>query len=204
MSKNRIHVTLIGASIGEAWNLAGWATRIHAPEYSANSVAVWQFDKSEAVQEVLLRPRLRFRPTRTYLKALFGPSPIKPDIVILKECSSYFPGNFERYRNSVCDWLQRIEAHKVLAMPATVVPVTRTRAAADAGKQEGLVAFNHWIREYAQEQKLPLLDLEAALNDKTEGSYLREEYAARDGSHLNAKAYHVLDGSLKDILCSLK
>ena len=201
---SRAHITLIGASIGQAWNLAGWPARANAPEYSADSIAAWKFDKSEAVEEVLLLPKRKFRPTRTYLKSLFQPAPVKPDIVILKECSSYFPGDVESYKNSVRGWVRQLQARNVRVMVATVVPVTRARSAAVPGKQETLLAYNHWIREYAQVQHLLLLDLEAALRDPAEGSYLREEFAASDGSHLNADAYRVLDITLRTTLCDMR
>ena len=202
--KNRVYVTLIGASIGQAWNLAGWPDRVNAPEYSADSIAAWQFDKSEAVEEVLLRPKRKFRPTRTYFRSLFQPPPVKPDIVILKECSSYFPGDIEKYKNSVSGWVRQLQERNVRVILATVVPVTKARAAAVPGKQETLLAYNQWVRNYAREQHLPLLDLELAMRDRAEGSYLREEYAAADGSHLNANAYRVLDGTLRTILCEMR
>lgn len=201
---SKVHVTLIGASIGQAWNLARWPDRANVPEYTADSIAAWQFDKSEAVEEVLLRPKRKFRPTRTYVQSLFQPRPVKPDIVILKECSSYFPGDVGSYRASIRGWVQQLQEHNVQVVLATVVPVTRLRAAAVQGKQETLVAYNHWLREYAQEQRLPLLDLEAALREAADGSYLREDYAASDGSHLNANAYHVLDNTLRTTLCAIR
>jgi hypothetical protein len=199
-----VHIVLIGASIGQAWNLAEWPSRADAPGFTAESIAVWQFDKSEAVDEVLIRPARRFRLSRTYFKSLFQPAPRKPDIVILKECSSYFPGDLPMYQASIQRWVRQLQARNIQIMLATVVPVTMGRNARDPGKQESLLAYNHWLRGFAREQHIPLLDLEAAVRSGAEDSYLRDDFTSGDGTHLNASAYAVLDQSLRTALCGVR
>lgn len=198
-----IHVVLIGASIGQGWQLTAWATRAGIPGYTAEAIAAWQFDKTEALDEVLMRPARKFRPTRTYLRSLFQPRPTRPDILILKECSSYFPGGLEGYKASIQRWTKRARADNFKVILATVVPVTKSRSAQVPGKQEQLLEYNRWIRQYAREQGLPVLDLEAALRENTEAAYLRDEYNSGDGTHLNAGAYAVLDGTLRTLLCGM-
>lgn len=193
------HVVLIGASIGQSWHLAEWAARVKATGFSAESVPAWQFDKSAVLEEVLMRPGRKFRPTRTYLRSLFQAPPQKPDVVILKECSSYFPGDPSKYQRSVEGWVSRLQAKQIKVILATVVPVTRSRAAQDAGKQEGLLKYNEWIREFARQHGLEVLDLEAALRADDSEKYLREEFAADDGSHLNSAAYQILDQTLRTL-----
>lgn len=199
----RTHVVLVGASIGQDWRLAGWPERALMPGFTAESVAAWQFDKAEAINELLMRPARKFRVTRTYLKSLFQPPPPKASIVILKECSSYFPGDLPAYRDSLRRWAEQIQASGARLVLATVVPVTRTRAARDAGKQESLVEFNRWIREFARQEGIALLDLEAALRVGDGNSYLRDDFTSGDGSHLNAAAYAVLDKTLSATLCQV-
>ena len=193
------HVTLIGASIGQGWQLAEWPTRAPAPGFTAEAIAAWQFDKTEAVEETLMRPATKFRLTRTYLKSVFQPPP-KADIVILKECSAYFPGNLEVYKDSIRKWVRQIQASKLPVMLATVVPVTRARAAQAPGKQESLLEYNRWVRGYAREQGIAVLDLEAAMREEGESSYLRESFDIGDGTHLNRAAYAVLDTVLNTTL----
>jgi GDSL-like Lipase/Acylhydrolase family len=195
------HVVLIGASIGQSWHLAEWAARVKATGFSAESVPAWQFDKSAVLEEVLMRPIRKFHPTRTYLRSLFQAPPRKPDVVILKECSSYFPGDLSRYQRSIEDWVSRLQAKQIKVILATVVPVTRSRAAQDPGKQEGLLKYNEWVRVFASQHSFEVLDLEAALRSDDSGKYLREEFAAADGSHLNAAAYQILDQTLRTLLC---
>jgi hypothetical protein len=196
-----VHVVLIGASIGQGWHLEAWPVRMNEPGFRAEAVAAWQFDKTEALDEVLMRPSRKFRPTRTYFKSLFQPRPSKPDILILKECSSYFPGGLEGYKASIQRWTKRAQADNVKVVLATVVPVTKARSAQVPGKQQQLLEYNRWIRQYAREQGLSVLDLEAALRENSGGAYLRDEYNSGDGTHLNASAYAVLDGTLRTLLC---
>ena len=192
---------LIGASIGQTWHLAEWPARAKVGGFTAESIPAWQFDKTEVVDEVLMRPGRKLRPTRTYVKSLFQPPPSRANIVILKECSSYFPGDLTVYKSSIQNWVSRFQAKQIMVMLATVVPVTKARAEQDPGKQESLVEYNEWVRQYAQQHGVMLLDLESALHTDETGRYLRDEFATSDGSHLNAAAYAVLDEVLRKTLC---
>ena len=197
----RTHLVLIGASIGQSWHLAGWPLRAHVPGFSAESLAQWQFDKTESVDAVLLRPQMKFTLSRAWLRSFVRP-PQKPGIVILKECSSYFPGPLAAYETRTSQWVGRLRERGIRLILATVVPVTRARAAANPRKQESLLEFNRWLRQYARGQDLAVLDLEAALREESPAAYLRQDFAAPDGSHLNAAAYQHLDQVLLETLCS--
>jgi hypothetical protein len=202
MDPQHTHIVLIGASIGQGWDLEEWPGRTGNGNFTAEALAIWQFDKAEAVDEVLIRPRRRFRLGRSYLKSLLQPAPKRPDLVILKECSAYFPGDLNRYQARVQEWLKRLKAQQIGVMLATVVPVTKARAAQDSGKQQSLLEYNRWVRSYALGSGAPVLDLEEALRSKPEG-YLNERYAAADGSHLNSAGYAVLDEYLSSVLSGI-
>ena len=124
-------------------------------------------------------------------------------MVILKECSSYFPGDLDAYKDSIRRWVRQLRASKIPVILATVVPVTRARAAQAPGKQESLLEYNRWVRDYAGKQGIPVLDLEAAMREEGEGSYLRESFDMGDGTHLNRAAYAVLDTTLRATLCGI-
>lgn len=194
------HVVLIGASIGQGWKLEEWPARTRMPGMSVESIAAWQFDKTGAVEEVLMRPARRFRFTPGYLKSLLQPPPARAEVVVIKQCSSYFPGELNAYQGLIRRWVERLQAARVKVVLATVAPVTRARARQAQGKQESLVAFNRWIREYAAGEGLAVLDLEKALSAGGDGRYLREELASPDGSHLNPGGYAVLDEALRPTL----
>jgi hypothetical protein len=194
---NTVHIVLIGASIGQGWHIAEWPARMKISGFTAESIPAWQFDKGDVLDEVLMRPVRKFHPTRTYMKSLFQIPPRKPNIVILKECSSYFPGDLSFYERSIRNWISRLQAKQIEVILTTVVPVTRTRAEQSPGKQESLLMYNEWVRQYTQQHGIVLLDLESALHTNDAGHYLREEFATSDGSHLNSAAYTVLD----ELLC---
>jgi len=202
-SEQPYRVVLLGASIGRSWHLPEFAARVHDRRYAVESYAVWQFDKSEMLDEVLMRPARKFHPTRTYLKSLFRPAPQPADAIILKECSAYFPGDPREQRRLVEKWVGEIMHAGIQPILATAVPVTRQRAEADPGKIEGVREYNDWVRSYAGDRRIPLLDLERALRSDPSGRYLRDDLTSGDGSHLNAKAYKILDELLHATLAGL-
>ncbi|MBK7250057.1 MAG: hypothetical protein IPI06_03975 [Gammaproteobacteria bacterium] len=195
-TRSAAHILLIGASIGQDWRLAQWPARTGNSGYTAESLAVWEFDKSPAVDDVLLRPKRPFRLTRSGIRGLFEAPPPVPDIVILKECSSYFPRELTSAEAAFAGWAKQLRGRGRTVVLATVVPVTATRSARDPGKQQSLRLFNEWVRRHAAEQGYAVLDLEAAMRDDSAEGYMRDAYTSGDGSHLNAAAYHVLDETL--------
>lgn len=188
-----VHVVLLGASIGMEWNLPDLPRRVNEQRYSFEALQEWEYDKSEIVEETLMRPARKFRLTPSYVKGFFKSSPQPADMIILKECSSYFPSEMRRNKELMQQWVQEIKRKNIAVMLATVVPVTKERAQHDPGKQEGIREFNDWLREFARQQGVPLLDLERTLRADDKDRYLRDEFTSGDGSHLNRKAYDILD-----------
>lgn len=199
-----VDVVLIGASIGQDWNLAGLPERTGQTRISLEALQIWQFDKSEAVNEVLQRPKRPFNLSLGYVKSLLKDPPRPAQVVLIKECSAYFPGDtaLPRKQALVDQWVRQIRERKVAPMLATVVPVTAERSHRDPGKQEALRVFNDWLRNYAKHQAIPLVDLEAALRADNQDRFLRDDLTSGDGSHLNSKAYGILDRLLIETLCS--
>jgi len=200
-----MRVVLIGASIGQEWNLPDLPRRARASGYEFEALQAWQFDKSEKVDETLMRPARKFRLTPSYFKGLLQEPPRPADVVILKECSSYFSDDISRDRKRALmeQWVRQVGDKHIKVMIATVVPVTRNRAAQDRGKQESVLEYNDWVREYARSNGIVLLDLEAALRSDGRERYLRDDLTSGDGSHLNRKAYDILDGVMMQALCRL-
>lgn len=198
-----MHVILIGASIGKSWDLPALPQRVKTERFTFEALQVWDYDKSEAVEETLMRPARKFKWTATYLKGFFKPSPRVPDLIILKECSSYFYGDFQlqRKKEFFQRWVEEVRQKHIPVMVTTIVPITRARAESDGtAKLQAIREFNDWMRSYAQTQRLPLLDLEKAMRTDAKERYLRDEYTSGDGSHLNRAAYAVLDRVMMDAL----
>jgi len=194
----KTRVLILGASVGKSWDVSGLPDRLKDDRFEFEAVQAWQFDKSEALEEALMRPKRKFKPTRTYLRGFFEPSPVKPDIIIIKECAAYFPGDLASYREQVKKWVATIRAAGKKPAIATVSPITESRTRVHPGRIESIREFNDWVRKYAEEEKLPLLDLEAAMRADEKSRLLKEEYS-KDGLHLNRKAYDVLDKVLLDM-----
>ncbi len=206
MAARPVRVVLVGASIGQDWNLSDLPKRTLLSGYELEALQAWQYDKSELLDETLMRPSRKFRFTPGYFKGLFTPSPQPADVVILKECSSYFPGDTDplRKQQMVERWIQQVKEKNIKVMLTTVVPVTKTRAMKNQGKQEGVREYNNWARDYARNNQIGLVDLEAALRTDAKERYLRDDLTSGDGSHLNRKAYDILDRVMIQALCQLK
>lgn len=189
-------VLLIGASVGDAWHIAKLPDRTQLAGYIFESVAEYQFDKSQVLEEVVK-------------------SEDKPDFVILKECAAYFPGDFPRYKQFIQGWVATLRGHHITPILTTVVPVTtpplfsvsylkhlvkkvtRNRVPVDE-RLPYLLEYNDWVRSYAAQEGLAVLDLEAALRNNAQERKLREDLAGEDGLHLNGHAYRVLDRLVVD------
>lgn len=200
----KTRIVLLGASIGQAWDLPGFPARVGDTRDAFEFFPAWQYDKSQVLNDVLMRPKRKFHFTKTYFVGLFKPAPQPPNVIILKECSSYFPGDMTKYQAMMEHWVQEIRNKHIEVVLATVVPVTKARSARDPGKMAAIRQYNDWVRRYAGANSIPVLDLETALRDNSRERFLRDDLTSGDGSHLNKKAYAILDALLKDDLCRFR
>ena len=199
MTKKK-HVVLLGASVGNAWNIKALPDRLKqvelAQDYSFEFAGNYQFDKT------------------TTLKSLLARNDNKPDAIILKECAAYFPGDLNHYQTLIKTYIGECLKAGVIPVLATVAPVREpgilklqywknvikkilypSKPQTEA-RLKGLTAYNDWVRTYAAEQKLAVLDLEKALRISESDRRLRPDLDGGDGLHLNAQAYAVLDQSV--------
>lgn len=197
---NKKRVILLGASVGKGWNLMEFPQRIENNKYILETIAVYQYDKTKALEEILMRPKRKFHLTRTYFKGFFKPPPQIPNAIIIKECAAYFPGDLESYKALMMKWIKSVRESNMEVIVATVVPVTQGHAEMRKGRIETIQEFNDWLREYAQIENITLLDLETALRKDAEIRFLRDDLTSGDGLHLNKKAYDVMDQLLKKTL----
>ncbi len=191
---DRKHVVLLGASVGRAWSIESLPERVDNQDYDFEYVGFSGFDKTEALTEIISRKEN------------------KPGIVFLKECAAYFPGDFDFYKERMKQWITMCRKEDIVPVPTTIVPVTRLHALKKfmidivkgrnpfkQGNPLGhkrnvsILAYNDWIKDYAQEQGLAVLDLEAAVRYSETNRFLKENLARLDGLHLNSVAYDYLD-----------
>ena len=192
--KTQKRVVLMGASIGREWNIPALSERMKNNDYVFEYVGKGAFDKSAQLEEILLRRE--------------G----KPDAVLIKECAAYFPGDLVRYQQLIGQWVAECRKHSVIPIPATVVPVTRLhsfkkvmidivklRNPAKYGnpwryrRNEAILSYNDWLRDYCRSEGLSCLDLESAVRNQGRNRFLRGSLARMDGLHLNKKGYRILD-----------
>jgi lysophospholipase L1-like esterase len=60
---------------------------------------------------------------------------------------------------------------------------------------------NHWIREFARENRIPLLDFQPLIAD--EKGFRKKEFATEDGTHISEAAYEKLTHHAKEVFSSL-
>ena len=186
-----LRIVLIGASIARGWQLDGFAARTGRSDVAVEYVGEYGFDKSKSLAAVLARAGDR------------------PDVVILKECGAYFPGDQAAYEAMIRRWVDALRAAGVVPVVATVGPVAAPQGVVASLKdfvkrwvlrredQNAAIArYNAWLRGYAAEQKLAVLDLEAALSAAEGGPHLDPRYDGGDGLHLSEQAYPILDREL--------
>ena len=192
MTKKK-HVVLLGASVGQAWSIEALPDRVAAAQgYRFEYVGEYAFDKTEALGKILQRKQNR------------------PDAILIKECAAYFPGDLRQYQELMKEWVKKCRQAKVIPIPTTVVPVVSTKnklmkdrlkdfiktllgRPTTATQLEGIFRYNDWIREYAAQEGLTVLDLEAPLRTSQDDRSLRVDLHSGDGLHLNSTAYENLD-----------
>ena len=191
---NRTHIILIGASIGKAWNLSALPERMNDSSYFFEYVHGGGWDKSARLKEITSRQRR------------------KPDVVIIKQCAAYFPGDIELYKRLMKQWIVECREAGIIPVPSTVVPVTRLHSFTSIPRHglrrrhpfkdgnpfrhwraKAVFEFNDWIRSYCGKNDLSFLDLEAAVRVSKRNRYLKGDLARLDGLHLKANAYRLLD-----------
>jgi hypothetical protein len=193
MTKKK-HVVLLGASVGNAWNIGSLPERLNqgksAQGYSFEFVGDYQFDKTQTLKSILQRKQN------------------KPDAIILKECAAYYPGDLRQYQELMKGWIKDCKEARVVPVLATVVPVAKATSlkaitkdlirpllgkATSSKRLQALLQYNDWIKAYAKQEGLTVLDLEATLRTSDADRSLRPDLHSGDGLHPNAKAYALLD-----------
>ena len=182
------HIVLLGASIGKAWKIDELPVRLADSRYSFEYIGQFSPDKTQKLTELLNMKENR------------------PDAVILKECASFFPGDLQNMQDMIRTWVSMCRSADITPILATVAPVVKSyplrmfvlnlfhgKFVWPSRTFDEIIVFNDWIREYAMNEGLAVLDLESALRQNESNRHLKSKFARRDGLHLNALAYRELD-----------
>lgn len=174
------YIVLIGASIGYHWNLPGFPERIDNGDLAFGHRVKYEFDKTD-----LLNPILNYK--------------IKPKVVIIKECSAYFPRDIadsEKFRRQ---WVELIRRNDIIPVFATTTPVGK--APKNSEQQASIDKWNKTIRKMAHKERYHVLDLASSLRTSIFDTYLKPGYFIEDGLHMTPLAYkEAFDPTLKELL----
>lgn len=190
------HLVLVGASIGKEWHLEELGKRIQAPGYRFSYVGTYDFDKGDLIDGLIKDVD-------------------KPDIVLIKECSSYFPGDLYSYERKISGWVDMLKTAGIRPILVTTAPVGKpddyivrlknvVKIIIGRPTKQGSVAeFNDWMKEYGRRIGIPVFDLESILILSPEERWLRPEYDSGDKTHLTARAYEAMDRAFARFLPNL-
>jgi len=173
------YIVFIGASIGRDWKLE----ELYERQPSTRDIAIlywpeYKFNKKDIIDHVLKIP-------------------IKPKMVLLKECAAYFPRDEKKSIDEIADWFISLNKAGIKPVAMTTVPVTRIHDKLQIGRADSIYQYNNLIRQ----SKLDLLDLAIILGVKSDsGKFLIDKFANEDGLHLNSDAYFALDQALVEFL----
>jgi hypothetical protein len=182
------HIVLLGASIGKTWKIDELPLRVGDSRYSFEYAGQFSPDKSKKLTELLNREENR------------------PDAIIIKECASFFPGDSQNMQDMIRTWVSMCRSADITPILATVVPVVKSyplrvfvlsllhgKFVWPSHTFDEIIVFNDWIRQYAMNEGLAVLDLESALRQNESNRHLKSKFTRRGGLHLNARAYRELD-----------
>lgn len=178
-------IILIGASVGEQWQLEKHFPNTGIRYYCSPSLGklafpkiIFGFDKSEAIK---------------FYTSLEKPD--RPDAVIIKECAAYYPPNpgqsipdYNERKKTVERWTRELRDAGIIPILATVVPVTRGSKEDVPGRLDLIRDYNDWVRKFAESESIAVLDLEKALRIGDDDRSLPAVKAV-DGMHLVPRTY---------------
>lgn len=179
-------IILVGASIGEAWRIDQLTKRVDFPGYSFDYVGVGNFDKSKLINDIASRNK-------------------KPDFVMIKECSTYFPGDSSSYQRSIETWVAQLKRSGIKPILVTTAPVGEPKGLISKAKiaikhlfglrswLDEITEYNNWLRQYVARENIPIFDLEAVLRISESNKYLNPDYDSGDMVHLTPAAYRAMD-----------
>lgn len=192
-------IVYIEASTASRWKLGEFGKRVNDERFSIETMTLYEFDKTLRVNKAIHE------------------RPSKPNAIVMQECSVYFPGDMQDYKQKYHSWIRQIRQSGVTPVIATTVPPAASQGFVEDAKAwikvrllgrdsqyAQVIQFNEWLRQLAKDENVVLFDLEKITRKNDTDRHMREEYNAGDGIHLNAAAYNMLDNELLSLLKTLK
>jgi len=125
---------------------------------------------------------------------------LRPDAVIIKFCSINIRPEqpLMVLEDGMTMLTQLAQANHITPIVCTIIPTGKPAAhVGDFRVVDSLQKFNQWVRDFARQNNVDLIDLAKAIED-SEG-FLPREYAA-DPIHVNEKGYALLSDAARPVI----
>ncbi len=176
--EDSLRVVFFGASITRRWDLEKYFPKVHILNRGVGGQ---------------LAPSMLSRFKRDVID-------LKPKAVIIKFCSINIRPHIPMsvLKDAMTMMVQLAQANNIIPIVATIIPAGKPEAhIGDFSVVDSLRAFNEWVRQFAQEHNLPLIDFAAAIED--ENGFLPRD-CSTDPVHVNEKGYHILAKAARPVL----
>ena len=174
-------VVFMGASITRRWNLE---------DYFPDIIAI---NRGVGGQ---LAPQLLTRFRRDVIE-------LQPDAVVIKFCSINIRPQIPAkvLEDGMAMMVQLTRANNIIPIICTIIPPGKPEARiGDFSVIENTMKFNEWLRKYATDNDIPLIDYARAIED--ENGLLPRNYSS-DPVHVNEQGYHILAEAARPVIYSI-
>ncbi len=125
---------------------------------------------------------------------------LKPKAVVIKFCSINIRPQLPLsvLKDGMSMMTQLAQANDIVPIVSTIIPSGKPEAHIGSfSVVDTLIAFNDWVRQFAAENDLPLIDFAAAIQD--EKGFLPRECSV-DPVHVNEKGYRILAEAARPVM----
>ncbi len=177
-SNDRARVVFLGASITRGWKLEAYFPEIEAINRGVGGQYV---------------PQLLTRFKGDVIE-------LEPDAVVIKFCSinirPQIPG--KTLTDAMEMMVQLARSNEIIPIICTIIPPAKPEAhIGDFSIIDSTRVFNDWLREYARENNLALIDYDRAIAD--DDGFLPRRYSS-DPVHVNEDGYVVMAETAKAVI----
>jgi lysophospholipase L1-like esterase len=172
-----LRVVFYGASITHDWNLPKYFPQIHPINRGVGGF----------IKDLLIK----------YKSNVLD---LKPKAVVIKICSINIRPQIPMYylKDGMAMMVEMAQANDIIPIVATIIPGAKATAhIGDFNVADSLKEFNEWVRSYATDKNLELIDYAKAIGD--ESGFLPRECSV-DPVHLNDKGYDVIAEAARPVV----
>lgn len=173
-----LRVVFLGASITNRWDLDRYFPEIHPLNRSIGG---------QLVPDML--PRFK----RDVID-------LKPKAVVIKFCSINIRPQLPLsvLEDGMAMMVELSRAGDIAPIISTIIPVGKPEARiSDFSVADSISKLNDWIRRYAGENSVPMIDYATAIQD--DQGFLPKEYSV-DPVHLNERGYEIISRAAKPVI----